>query len=153
MPRCSKTINFNGGNGFHCAVLLFLSGQMQPFKVEIFKIRRLWSRNAIIIVWNRMNEQAGEGTVAYSDIAHISTTFRGSFDFNAIGRSSYIAIPNLHICNTTRLFTANTDTMTAVAVAVKYADMFCRTIDGVTFRILTGFDGNGVIFGFKFRCK
>lgn len=153
MPRCSKTINFNGGNGFHCAVLLFLSGQMQPFKVEIFKIRRLWSRNAVIIVWNRMNEQAGEGAVAYSDIAHISTTLRGSFDFNAIGRGSYIAISNLHICNTAGHFTANTDTMTAVAVAVKYADMLCRTINGITFGILTGFDGNGVIFGFKFRCK
>ena len=99
MPRCSKTINFNGGNGCHCAVLLFLSGQMQPFKVEIFKIRLLWSRNAVIIVWNRMNEQAGEGAVAYSDIAHISATLRGSFDFNAIGRGSYIAIPNFDTYN------------------------------------------------------
>ena len=79
----------------------------------------------------------GEGAVAYSDIAHISATLRGSFDFNAIGRGSYIAIPNLHICNTARHFTANTDTMTAVAVAVKYADMLCRTINGITFGILT----------------
>ena len=28
--------------------------------------------------------------------------------------------------------------MTAVAVAVKYADMLCRTINGITFGILTG---------------
>ena len=153
MAGGGETVDLNRSDGFHRAMFLLLPGQVQALKAEAFKVRRFRGGNAVIVVRHRMNEQTRKCAVAHGDTPHKPAALWCAFDFDAVGGGGNIAIPNLHILHTAGHFAANADAVATLAVAVEHADVLGGSVDFIALRIFAGFDGDGIILGFKLSCK
>ena len=121
------------------------AGDVDVCEAAVRKYRRVRPCDAVVVVANGMEEQAGHDAVCGMDLFYIASALSCGLDLDPVGGVFEVTVPDPDVPDAAGHLAPQSEPVPELADAVKDPYVFAWPVDDISFRVFARLDGHRVV--------